>query len=72
MGFPLPLLWLGRYLGIKGGSLWLFLAQTRCPNPKSIGGTYEEESPKETHGKPPKRGINIFGGLLDIHTPVIR
>jgi hypothetical protein len=30
------------------------------------GGNYEKELPEVANMKPPKREINLFGGLLDI------
>jgi hypothetical protein len=31
------------------------------------GGNYEKELPKGANMKPPKRKLNLFGGLLDIY-----
>jgi len=31
------------------------------------GGNYEKELPESANMKPPKRGLNLFGGLLDIY-----
>jgi hypothetical protein len=52
----------------KAGSSWLCLNQTKCPNPKYFGGIFEKEFAKGADIKPPKMEINLFGGLLDIHT----
>jgi hypothetical protein len=42
-----------------------------CPHPKSLGGIYEQEFPKGANIKPPKRGINLFGGLLDVYIALL-
>jgi len=52
----------------QAGSFGLRLIRTKFLNPKSFGGIYEKEIAKSAHSKPPKRKIDLFGGLLDIYT----